>query len=146
MTCKHLKCLIKRVSYVHRFIPDLVELLEPFHKILKKNASFKWGKEQQEAFQKVKDVLSSPLAMISHVKSLSLTFYLISTDKSIDTLLMEEVQGVEHPIYYLNRSLQGVELNYPSIERPYLVLIFATQKLHPYLLAHLLRLATKLNH
>lgn len=69
-------------------------------------------------FRKVKNVLISPLTVISPfekvnnapasyyditVKGLCLTLYLISTNKSIGALLAEEVEGVEHPIHYLSR-------------------------------------------
>lgn len=75
-TCKQLKTFMGRVSYVrYRLIPALVELLKPFKQILKKNASFIWGEDQQSAFQKVKSVLSSPPTMISLVKGLLPKFH-----------------------------------------------------------------------
>lgn len=48
-------------------------------------------------------------------------------------------------MYYLSRSLRDAELNYPSIECHYLVLLFATQKLGTYLISHSLNLVTKSN-
>lgn len=48
-----------RVSYFHIFIPAFAELFEPFQKLLNKDVSFRCGEEQQAAFQKVKDVISS---------------------------------------------------------------------------------------
>lgn len=42
--------VIKKVSYLHRFILVLAELLKLFQKLLKKDVSFKWAKEQQTAF------------------------------------------------------------------------------------------------
>lgn len=43
MTYKQLKSFIVRVSYVHRFIAALVELLNSFQKMLKRNRPFQWG-------------------------------------------------------------------------------------------------------
>lgn len=63
-----------------RFIPTLVELLEQFFKLLKKNASFRWGKVQRKLPKKSK--LSSPLTMISRVEGLLLTLHLTSTNTS----------------------------------------------------------------
>lgn len=62
---KKLKSLVERVSYVRILAPALAELLKPFHNLLKKDVSFKWAKEQQTAFQKVKDMLRVPHTMIS---------------------------------------------------------------------------------
>lgn len=87
-TCKQLKIFTGRVAYIHIFF-SVVELLEPLHKILKKNASYKWVKEQQAAFPMVKDVFTSPLSMISYVKGLFLTFYLTSIDKHWSDISVE---------------------------------------------------------
>lgn len=43
-----------------------------FHKLLKKNVLFQWSKELQAAFQKVKDIFSSPLTLILPIKDDSL--------------------------------------------------------------------------
>lgn len=81
--------------------------------------------------------------MISPVKGFALTLYWTSTDKFISALLAQEVEGVEHPVYYLSMSLWGVEMDYSSIERYYPTLIFVTQKLCHYLLAHSFNLIRK---
>lgn len=46
MTCKQFKSFMRRVSYACIF-PTLIELLEPLHKLLEKNAPFKYGKKQR---------------------------------------------------------------------------------------------------
>lgn len=69
---------------MHKVPPYLTKLLELFHKFHKKNLPFKWGEEQQATFQKVNDVLSSPLPMIS-----PLILYLDSINKLIGVLLAQ---------------------------------------------------------
>lgn len=68
-----------------------------------------------------------------------------STNKSIDALLIQEVEGVEHLVYYLTRLIRGIEVNYSSIEHHCLALVFATQKLRHDFLAHPLNLVTRSN-
>lgn len=80
------------------------------------------------------------------MKVLTLTLHLTSTNKSVDALLGQEIKGVKHPLYYLSRSLREAVLNYFLLELYCLALIFATQKLFHYLLAHCLNLVTKSNH
>ena len=41
--------------------------------------------------------------------------------------------GEEHPIAYLSKKLLPRQSKYPTIEREYLALVWAIQKLHPYL-------------
>lgn len=90
------KELYGRVSYVRRFMPALAEML--LDKLLKKDVSFRWDEEQQAAFQKVKNVLRVSPTMIQPVKSLQLTLYLTSTNKSIGALA---------PIYYGTNIIRG---------------------------------------
>lgn len=96
VACKTLK-ILQRSILVRRFIPALGELLKQFHKLLKQDVLFHQGEEQQKAFQRVNDVLTSTLAIISLVECLSLTLYLTSTNKSIGALLAQEVEEIKHP-------------------------------------------------
>lgn len=48
--------------------------------------------------------------MISHVKDLSPTLYLTFTNEYIGALLAQEGEEIEHPVYYLSRSLRGAEV------------------------------------
>lgn len=91
---KELKSFM-RISYIWSFIQVLIKLIKPLHKLLKKHVYFKLGREQQAAFQKVTDILSSPLTMILQMKGLPLTLYLTPTNKSIGTLLAQEVEGLK---------------------------------------------------
>lgn len=50
--------------------------------------------------------------MVSSVKDLSLTLYLTFNDKFIDGLIAQEIERIEHLVYYVSKSLRGVELNY----------------------------------
>lgn len=76
-----------------------------------------WG--AGSTFQKVKDVLSAPLNVTSPIKTVyyfyltQRTFYLTSTDKSISTLLTQEVEGVEHP--YITWAGPSEVLSYTTL-------------------------------
>lgn len=89
-----------RVSYLYGFISALAELLDPFHKLLKTNVLLQQSSRQRQVFQKVKYVFSSTLTMILPIKSLPLTIFLTYTNKFVGALLVDEVEWVEHPVYY----------------------------------------------
>lgn len=80
------------------------------------------GRGVEQRFSKSKRHAQFTLTMISPVKGLSLALYLTFTNKSIGTLLVQGVEGVEHPIKYLSRSLSGKEMNYSPVDQHYLTL------------------------
>ncbi|OMO98613.1 reverse transcriptase [Corchorus capsularis] len=140
---KQLKSLMGKLSYIRRFIPALGDIVAPFQSLLKKGVPFIWGEPQQKSLERVKEVLASPLTMTPPIKGQPMMLYLTSTNESIGGLLVQEVEGVERPVYYLSRCLHGSELNYSPIEKHCLSLVFATQKLRHYLLAHKVTVVTK---
>ncbi|KAF7842062.1 reverse transcriptase [Senna tora] len=137
------RTLIGKLSYIRRFIPALSELISPFQHLLKKGSTFKWEKAEQEAFEKIKKVLASTQTMSPPTQGRPMALYLTSTNQSVGALLVQEVEGVEKPIYYLSRLIKGTETRYSAMEKHCLALIYATQKFRHYFLAHSINLMTK---
>ena len=46
-------------SFYKQFVKDFSTLAAPLTKIIKKNVGFKWGEEQEEAFQIIKQKLTN---------------------------------------------------------------------------------------
>ena len=70
-----------------------------------------------------------------------LKLYLATNNEAIGALIAQDDQErVERPVYYVSRKLKDVETRYPRIERACLALIYATQRLRHYLLAHTVHL------
>uniref|UniRef100_A0A2N9H7S0 RNA-directed DNA polymerase n=1 Tax=Fagus sylvatica TaxID=28930 RepID=A0A2N9H7S0_FAGSY len=70
--------------------------------------------------------------------------YLASNSQAIGALIaQEDGNGVEQPIYYVSRTLKDAESRYSGAERSCLALIYASQKLRHYFLAHKVQLMTK---
>uniref|UniRef100_A0A2N9ER61 RNA-directed DNA polymerase n=1 Tax=Fagus sylvatica TaxID=28930 RepID=A0A2N9ER61_FAGSY len=119
-THKELKSFLGKLSYIRRFIPGLVAVTSAFAPLLKKGAPFHWSIECQEAFEK-----------LQIVKQLGLLIAQGNDD------------GVGQPIYYVSRTLKDEESRYSGAERSCLALIYASQRLRHYFLAHKVQLMTK---
>jgi len=52
-------------------------------------------------------------------------------------------EGKENALYYVSRTMVGVEINYSFMENIWLVIVFATQKLWYYLLSRQIILISK---
>ena len=51
-------------SYYRRHVPNFADIALPLTKLTKKNEKFRWEDEQEKAFQKLKDILSTEPLLI----------------------------------------------------------------------------------
>jgi hypothetical protein len=51
---------IGMVNFYHKFIPRLADVAAPLIALLKQGVKFVWGKDQQEAFEALKQAISQP--------------------------------------------------------------------------------------
>uniref|UniRef100_A0A2N9I5B2 Integrase catalytic domain-containing protein n=1 Tax=Fagus sylvatica TaxID=28930 RepID=A0A2N9I5B2_FAGSY len=143
-THKELKSFLGKLSYIRRFIPGLAAVTSAFSPLLKKGASFRWSTECQEAFEKVQNIMTKLPTVRAPISGKSLRLYLASNSQAIGALIaQEDGNGVEQPIYYVSRTLKDAESRYSGAERSCLALIYASQKLRHYFLAHKVQLMTK---
>ena len=67
-TKKELQKLIGKINFVRRFISNLSGRIEPFMGLvkIKSDDEFRWGAEQQQAFDEIKEYLSKPQFWFLH--------------------------------------------------------------------------------
>ena len=135
-----LKSFLGMVNYYHRHLPNLAHILEPLHLLLRKNTTWKWGKEQQNSFIKVKEILCSPNLLVHYDSEKPL---ILSCDASLYGLgaVLSHIMpdGSERPIAYTSRTLNPAERNYAQIEMEGLAIIYAVKKYINIFLADTLR-------
>ena len=84
---------------------------------LKSVEEFIWGKEQQKAFDQIKESLASSLGLTPLALDRLLKLYTLT----ICNLLAQDAEdGTEKVIYYLSQLLNDVETRYTPIEKFYL--------------------------
>ncbi|XP_075669909.1 uncharacterized protein LOC142639646 [Castanea sativa] len=133
-----------RVSYIRRFVPGLASVTSGLSKLLKKGTEFTWGAEQQEAFWRVQQIMNCLPTLQAPVRGWPLLLYLASNSQAIGALLAQEDDDEnEQPIYYVSRTLKDAETRYPRIKKACLVVIYTSQRLKWYFLAHRILLVTK---
>ena len=65
-----------------------------------------------------------------------LFLYLAVSNTAVSLALIKEERNVQKPIYYTSQAFQGVEANYPRLEKIVFALLVASRKLCPYFPAH----------
>ncbi|XP_026416768.1 uncharacterized protein LOC113312228 [Papaver somniferum] len=144
---KDLQAFIGRISYMRRFVPGLAQIMSAFFPLLRKGTTFKWEETQQVVFEKLKKCLVSAQVLKPPIKGVPLYLYTAFTSSAIGAVLAQDMRGNElSPIYYVSRVLRDAELRYPRVEQACLALIYATQKLRPYLLTHKTIVVAATNH
>ena len=115
-------------QFVSKFVPNLSSIAEPIQRLTHKNAEFKWGKEQQVAFEKLKE-------LITHVDAL-VYFYVNSRTRIVADAspvglgaVLTQLHGSEwRVIGYASRRLSDVEWRYSQTEKEALALVWACER------------------
>src|SRR6185437_1408998 len=136
-TKKVLQKLIGKINFVRRFISNLSGRIEPFMGLvkIKSDDEFRWGAEQQQAFDEIKEYLSKPPVLVPPQQDRPFYVYLSVGDTSIASVLVQQHDGQERVVFYLSRRMLDVETRYPEIEKLCLCLFFTCTKLRYILLS-----------
>ncbi|KIH57379.1 hypothetical protein ANCDUO_12430 [Ancylostoma duodenale] len=122
------------VNYYGVFIKDMRQLRVPLDALLKKNIPFKWSPDCQDAFEKAKKVLASPLLLTHFDPSLELIVAADASDYGSGAVIMHRfADGTEKAISHARRNLTDAEKKYGQIEKEGLALVYAVRKFHRYL-------------
>jgi hypothetical protein len=101
-------------------------------KILKKQDSFNWTQECEDAFRELKVSLTSTPVLTKPMAGDTLILYLGVTDEVVSAVLIREEGKDQFLIYFVSRALQGAEVNYQRLEKVAFTLLIASRKLRPY--------------
>jgi len=141
-TVKEVQRLIGRLTAISRFLPKLAEQTQPIIQLLKKSTRFTWTDDCEQIFQKLKTTLTSPPIFHKPDTSQPLLVYITATDYIINAALVQEIEGTQHPVYFVSRTLQEPETRYQMVEKLALSLVHAARRLRPYFQNHTITIKT----
>jgi len=110
-------------SFYRRFVKDFSTIVAPLNAIVKKDVVFKWGQEQEKAFETLKDKLTKApiLALPNFTKTFE--FECDASNIGIGAILLQE----GHPIAYFSDKHKGSHLNYATYDKELYALVKALQ-------------------
>ncbi|XP_074570603.1 uncharacterized protein LOC141827283 [Curcuma longa] len=117
-------------SFYRRFVKDFSTLAAPLNEIVKKNMGFKWGENQENAFQALKDKLTHAPILALPDFSKSFEIECDASHVGIGAVLLQD----GHPIAYFSEKLGGATLNYSTYDIELYALVRALQTWQHYLL------------
>ncbi|RVW62068.1 Retrovirus-related Pol polyprotein from transposon 17.6 [Vitis vinifera] len=130
---KGVRQFLGHVGFYRRFIKDFSKLSKPLCEILAKDAKFVWDERCQKSFDQLKQFLTT--APIVRAPNWQLPFEVMcdANDFAIGAVLGQREDGKPYVIYYASKTLNEAQRNYTTIEKELLVVMFALDKFHAYL-------------
>ena len=115
---KAMQSFLGQINFVKRFVPDFSRIVSPLQTMIKKNSNFKWGQDEHEAFNLIKQAIINAPSLATTSFSESFILYTFASEKSYVVILTQANQEkAEAPIAFLSSNLQGAELNYSDVEK-----------------------------
>ncbi|GJU30915.1 reverse transcriptase domain-containing protein [Tanacetum coccineum] len=134
-TVKDIQNLNKKLAALSRFLPKGADKTFPFLKMLKSCTSGKivqWTTEAEEAFQNMMEFIEALPMVTAPIKGETLVMYLAALEESISVMLLAKRGNKQVSVYFVSRTLQGAELEYPELEKLILALVYAARRLQRY--------------
>ena len=132
-TVRDVRSFVGMASFYRRYIPDFSKLVEPLTRLTRKHAQFAWSGSCQEAFDTLKQKLSSPPVLAFPDTTKPYILYTDASNSCIGAVLGQGSGEGERPIQYLSHQLSKTQQNWPIIEKEAYAIVFALQKLRQFL-------------
>lgn len=133
---KELKRFLGTATWYRRFVPNFSTVAGPLNKLTsngKKSPPFRWTPEADAAFNALKECLVSAPVLACPVYTEPFQVHTDASNYGIGAMLTQNIDGKEHPIAYMSRSLSGAEKNYSITERETLAVLVALEHWRCYL-------------
>ncbi|MCI36414.1 hypothetical protein A2U01_0057637, partial [Trifolium medium] len=100
------------ITTLNRFIYRSAQYALPFYKLLRKEVSFEWTSECEDAFNQLKKALSQPQVLSRPMEGETLYIYLAISTEAVSAVLVREIGMNQSPVYFISKALSGPELRY----------------------------------
>ena len=130
-----IRSFLSMATYCAKFIPNFSDITKPLRELIKKNTQFQWGDDQQQAFQRVKNLLTSDTVMAYFDNNKITELVTDASPWGLSAILSQHTSGHNDRkiVAFVSRSLSDVEQRYSQTEKEALAIVWAVERLHLYL-------------
>jgi hypothetical protein len=134
---KEVQAFMGIINFVRRFIPDFSVMVKPIHNILKQDHSFSWTDDVENAFLRIKKVISSTPVLVKLNFEKDFIIYTNTTEEAISAILLQcDDQNNEKHVAYMIQSLSDDDIKYSYIEKHVFSLVKSIEKFHHFILVN----------
>ena len=142
-----LRAFLGLVNYYSHFLPNMASVLHPLYQLLKKDRKYAWTAAAQNAFDTVKEMITSDTVLTHYNPDLPVKLACDSSAYGLGAVISHVMEnGEERPIAFASRTLNAAEKNYAQIRKEALSLVWGVKKFHCMLFARKFTLVTDHQH
>jgi len=112
---KEVQIVTGRLAALSRFLSCVGNKAFSFFASIKKE-NFEWTPECEDPFSKIKSFLSRPPILHHPTTSAIMFLYPSISDNTMSSILVQDSDSGEKPIYFINKVFLGAELRHQKIE------------------------------
>ena len=130
---KDVRSFLGHAGFYRRFIKDFSTISRPLCNLLLKDKVFEWTKECENAFSKLKSMLTTTPIMQPPDWSLPFEIMCDASDYAVGAVLGQRKDKKPYVIYYASKTLNSTQMNYSTTEKELLAVVFVLDKFRSYL-------------
>jgi len=139
---RQLQQFLGLAGYYRKFVPHYADLSAILSDMLKKGAKFVWTVHADRAFLDIKSRLATQPILRPPDFHKPFILSVDASDIATGAVLMQEIDGVEHPIAYFSHKLDVHQRRYSTVEKEALGLVLAVRAFSVYFGANPVRVYT----
>ena len=116
------------IQYLAKFLSNLSDISHPLRELTKKNVVFEWNNECEQAFVKLKSMITTTPVLDFYNPSKSLEIQDDSSQDGLGAVLMQNGK----PLEYASRALTLTEKRWAQIEKELLAVVFGLERFNQY--------------
>jgi hypothetical protein len=130
-----MRSFIGLINFYRKFAANLASCVAPLNDTLRKTAPEKicWTAELNSSFSNAIKMMLECVPLYIPRKDCVFTLQTDACDIGLGAVLWQCIDGVDRPIVFISRKLNGAERNYSIIEKECLAIKWGIEKLHDYL-------------
>lgn len=131
-------------GYFRKFIDHFAQIASPLTDMLRTNVKFNIGPHQQEAFEKLKRIISERPVLKIFQQGAETQLHTDASSKGLAAILMQKSDEDDefHPVHFMSKRTQPDEEKLHSYDLEVLAIVKAVQKFRVYLLGNFFTIVT----
>ena len=126
---KQLMRFLGMAGYYRKFCANFSVIAAPLTNLLKKEAKFIWSPECEEAFGKIKAMLTGSPVLVTPDFKRQFQLAVDASDAGVGAVLSQiDEENIDHPICYFSKKFNKHQVNYSTIEKECLGIVLALQQ------------------